>query len=199
MYNLTSRQAKGFLATVKKHMGVFQSDAEFGWTVVEQDVREFIKIRTNKYDCCNTVKSFPCALSSSDATIDSFCDDGCGWWGCGWQWRLTGGSGDEVNEEDEGGRRGHDQTHILRTAGILWLLATLTYSFTHSLTRISCLFEYIHLRRSPAHQLVGRAFGDAQLLQMLGVDAQQTQILRCVAQQTQVLGLDTVGLNHVRQ
>jgi hypothetical protein len=199
MYNLTSRQAKGFLATVKKHMGVFQSDAEFGWTVVEQDVREFIKIRTNKYDCCNTVKSFPCALSSSDATIDSCCDDGC-WWGCGWQWRLTGRSGDGGERRRRKETEGHDQTHILRTVGILWLLATLTHSLIHSLTHFTfCLFEYIHLCRSPAHQLVGRAIGDAQLLQMLAVDAQQTQILRCVAQQPQVLGLDTVGLNHVRQ
>ena len=69
MYNLTSRQAKGFLGTVKKHMEVFRNDAEFGWEIVSQDVREYIVVHTKKYDCNNSVKSYPCALSSSDATI----------------------------------------------------------------------------------------------------------------------------------
>ena len=82
MYNLTSRQAKGFLSTVKKHMEVFRGDAEFGWSIVNQDVREFITVHTNKYDCNNTVKSFPCALSSSDATIDFVVMmHRMGWWG----------------------------------------------------------------------------------------------------------------------
>jgi hypothetical protein len=71
MYNLTSRQAKGFLRTTIKHLEVFRNDAEFGWTVDSQDIREYIVIRTKKYLTLNSVKSYPCALSSSDATIGS--------------------------------------------------------------------------------------------------------------------------------
>ena len=69
MYNLTSRQAKGFLGTVMKHMSVFQNDAEYGWKVASQDIREFIVIHSKKYGTKNSVRSYPCALKSSDATI----------------------------------------------------------------------------------------------------------------------------------
>lgn len=71
MYNLTSRQAKGFLQTVKKHLEVFRTDPEFGWTIEGQDVREYFIIRTRKYGTQNRVQSFPCALNSSDATVGS--------------------------------------------------------------------------------------------------------------------------------
>ena len=69
MFNLTSRQARSFLQTVIKHMEVFKNDAEFGWTIESQDIRENIVIRTNKFDTKNSVKSFPCALRSSSSTI----------------------------------------------------------------------------------------------------------------------------------
>ena len=66
---MTSRQAKGFLKTTKKHLDVFRDDSEFGWKVVNQDVREFFTIHTRKYNSINTIQSFACALNASDATI----------------------------------------------------------------------------------------------------------------------------------
>ena len=69
MYNLTSRQAKGFLGTVRKHMNVFKTSQEFGWTEHSKDIREFIVIHNKKFNCHNSVRSYPCALKSSDATI----------------------------------------------------------------------------------------------------------------------------------
>ena len=121
MYNLTSRQAKGFLSTVKKHMEVFRGDAEFGWSIVNQDVREFITVHTNKYDCNNTVKSFPCALSSSDATIDFVVMmHRMGWWWGRWKRRRRRkdrGVGDfktNVHRHEIPRRRRHNKkyTHI---------------------------------------------------------------------------------------
>lgn len=71
MFNLTNRQAKEFLQTTIKHLEVFRDDEEFGWTVVQQDLRQYIRIRTKKYGTVNSIKSFPCALKASDANIRS--------------------------------------------------------------------------------------------------------------------------------
>lgn len=68
MYNLTGRQSRGFLQTVRKHLDVFKNDAEFGWSVEQQDVREFLIIRTRKFDSSNSIRSFACGLSV-DATV----------------------------------------------------------------------------------------------------------------------------------
>ena len=78
MYNLTSRQARGFLQTVRKHLDVFKEDPEFGWTLEGCDVREFVIIRTRKYGSSNSIKSYPCALNSSDATVCLFLFGGVG-------------------------------------------------------------------------------------------------------------------------
>lgn len=62
MYNLTSRQAEEFLACVMKHMAIWKDDAEFGYVVTRQNILQMIKIRSNKYDTNNSVKSYPSAL-----------------------------------------------------------------------------------------------------------------------------------------
>lgn len=69
MYNLTNRQAKEFLQTVIKHLNVFKNDAEFGWGIERQDLRQHFVIRNYKYDTINSVQSFPCASKASDANI----------------------------------------------------------------------------------------------------------------------------------
>ena len=52
-------------------MKVFQDDPEFGWIEKKHDSREHIVILTKKFNTINSVKSFPCAMSSKDATVCS--------------------------------------------------------------------------------------------------------------------------------
>jgi hypothetical protein len=68
MYNLTHKQAKEFLQAAVKHLNVFRDDSEFGWELVQQDVRIMIEIKTNKYGTNNSIKSYPSALTG-DAKI----------------------------------------------------------------------------------------------------------------------------------
>jgi hypothetical protein len=65
MYNLTALQAEEFITEVRKHLDVFKNSAEFGWTMVKQDVRKLICIRTNKYNTISSIKSYASALRGS--------------------------------------------------------------------------------------------------------------------------------------
>lgn len=69
MYNLTATQAKEFLKAVRRYLNVFEKSDEYGWTMVSQDVRQLMEIRTRKYGTVNSIKSYPSALKG-DAKID---------------------------------------------------------------------------------------------------------------------------------
>lgn len=69
MYNLTGTQAKEFLQTVLKYMRLFQEHEQYGWTLVRQDLRQLVEVRTRKYGTLNSVKSFASGLKG-DGKID---------------------------------------------------------------------------------------------------------------------------------
>ena len=75
MYNLTGTQAKEFLQTVLKYMRMFKDHDEYGWTLVRQDLRQLVEVRTRKYGTLNSVKSFASGLKG-DGKID--------WSDCEW-------------------------------------------------------------------------------------------------------------------
>lgn len=80
MYNLTATQAKEFLKAVRRYLNVFEKSDEYGWTMVSQDVRQLMEIRTRKYGTVNSIKSYPSALKG-DAKIDR-CVAACAWKPC---------------------------------------------------------------------------------------------------------------------
>ncbi len=69
MYNLTGTQAKEFLQTVLKYLRLFKDDEEYGWTLVRQDLRQYVEMQTRKYGTLNRVQSFASGLKG-DGKID---------------------------------------------------------------------------------------------------------------------------------